>query len=250
MLELRWSDAEERLQGTIHPAFPREGQPLTVSLHVGNFQGAEFDGPLTLTFHQVGAPALVTRTLTRQGVNWHTELTPDASGLWELEVRYRHTHLKVLTAQLSVADQPLPRGLGWGLITVAAGTALVLGMRGVLRRIRAQASESGPAAGTAGSAPPVTSATASSTPEASTATPPPPLASETPPSPGTAPLASAGSPASPLAPETPSEPAAATTPAAPSEAPAATTPAAPSEAPAASGSDAASEPPADPSSTR
>ncbi|MFP2909341.1 hypothetical protein ACLESD_30725 [Pyxidicoccus sp. 3LFB2] len=143
LLELRWADAEERLQGTIHPALPRAGEPFIVSLHVGNFQGAEFDGPLTLTFHQPGAPALVTRTLTRQGVNWHTELTPDAAGPWELEVRYRHTHQKVLTARISVVDQPLPRGLGWGLITLAAGTALVLGMRGVLRRIRTQASEPG-----------------------------------------------------------------------------------------------------------
>lgn len=139
LLELRWSDAEERLQGSIHPAIPREDEPLTLSLHVGNFQGAEFNGPLTITFQQPGSPALVTRTLTRDGVNWHTELTPDAPGLWDLEVRYRNTHLKVLTAKVPVADQQLPRGLGWGLISVAAGAALVLGVRGVLRRIRASA---------------------------------------------------------------------------------------------------------------
>jgi hypothetical protein len=141
LLELRWSDAEERLQGTLHPAIPREGEPLSLSLHVGNFQGAEFDGPITLTFQQPGAPVLVTRTLTRQGVNWHTELTPDAPGMWELEVRYRNTRLKVLTAQVPVADQPVPRGLGWGLISLAAGTALVLGVRGVLRRIRTATAE-------------------------------------------------------------------------------------------------------------
>lgn len=136
LLELRWADAEERLQGTIHPALPREGEPLTLSLHVGNFQGAAFDGPLTLTFHPKGSPAQVTRTLTRQGVNWHTELVPDAPGPWELEVRYRHTHQKVLTAHFTVVERPLPRGLGWGLIILAAGTALTLGVRGVLRRIR------------------------------------------------------------------------------------------------------------------
>jgi hypothetical protein len=144
LLELRWSDADERLQGTIHPAFPREGEPLTLSLHVGNYQGAEFDGPITLTFQRAGAPALVSRTLTRQGVNWHTELTPDDAGVWDLEVRYRHTRLKVLTAHIPVADRPVPKGLGWGLITLAAGTALVLGVRGVLRRIRASAQESQP----------------------------------------------------------------------------------------------------------
>ena len=136
LLELRWADAEERLQGTIHPPQPRAGEPLTLSLHVGNFQGAEFDGPLTLTFHPQGSATQQTRTLTRQGVNWHTELVPDAAGLWELEVRYRHTRLKVLTAHIAVADPALPRGLGWGLIILAAGTALVLGVRGALRRIR------------------------------------------------------------------------------------------------------------------
>lgn len=176
LLELRWSDAEERLQGTLHPAIPREGEPLSLSLHVGNFQGAEFDGPITLTFQQPGAPALVTRTLTRQGVNWHTELTPDAPGLWELEVRYRHTRLKVLTAQVPVADQPVPRGLGWGLISVAAGTALVLGMRGVLRRIRASAAEPG------GMSPaPATSAPTSASPEPGPgAAPPDPISSASP----------------------------------------------------------------------
>ncbi|MFP2934337.1 hypothetical protein ACLESO_56315, partial [Pyxidicoccus sp. 3LG] len=137
LLELRWADAEERLQGTLHPVTPREGEPLSVSLHVGNFEGPEFDGPLTLTFHQPGAPTQVTRTLTRQGVNWHTELVPDASGPWELEVRYRRTHLKVLTARITVVEPPLPRGLGWGLVALAAGTALVLGVREGLRRIRA-----------------------------------------------------------------------------------------------------------------
>jgi hypothetical protein len=137
LLELRWADAEERLQGTLHPAQPRAGEPLTLSLHVGNFHGPEFDGPLTLTFQREGSPAQVTRTLTRRGVNWHTELTPDAPGVWELEVRYRHTHLKVLTARVPVMEPPLPRGLGWGLIILAAGTALVLGVRGALRRIRA-----------------------------------------------------------------------------------------------------------------
>ncbi|MBZ4417029.1 hypothetical protein K8638_11080 [Myxococcus sp. RHST-1-4] len=129
----------------MHPAQPKAGEPLTLSLHVGNFQGPEFDGPLTLTFHQEGAPAQVTRTLTRQGVNWHTELVPDTPGIWELEVRYRHTHLKVLTARVPVMEPPLPRGLGWGMIIVAAGTALGLGVRGALRRIRGPAPETQPA---------------------------------------------------------------------------------------------------------
>ncbi|NPC86996.1 hypothetical protein HPC49_53555, partial [Pyxidicoccus fallax] len=114
LLDLSWSDAEERLQGTVHPLHPKAGEPFTLSLHVGNFEGPEFDGPITLAFHPAGGPAQVTRTLTRQGVNWHTELIPDAPGEWELEVRYRNTRLKVLNARLTVVDPPLPRGLAWG----------------------------------------------------------------------------------------------------------------------------------------
>lgn len=161
LLELRWSDAEERLQGTIHPAQPREGEPLTLSLHVGNFQGPEFDGPLTLTFHQVGSPSQQTLTLVRDGVNWHAQLVPDAAGPWELEVRYRSTHLKVLTAHFTVASRPLPRFLGWGLVALGVGVALALGLRGLLRRPRpppeagTPAPEAGPASPTSPAPAPV-----------------------------------------------------------------------------------------------
>ncbi|AEI66021.1 hypothetical protein [Corallococcus macrosporus] len=119
---------------------PREGEPISVSLHVGTFEGPEFDGPLTLTFHPTGAPSQQTKTLTRDGVNWHTEFTPDTPGPWDLEVRYRNTHLKVITARFAVASTPLPRGMGWGLILVGAGTALFLGLRNVLRRVKASGS--------------------------------------------------------------------------------------------------------------
>ncbi len=253
LLELRWSDADERLQGTIHPAFPREGEPLSLSLHVGNFQGAEFDGPITLTFQRVGSPVQVTRTLTRQGVNWHTELTPDASGVWDLEVRYRHTHLKVLTAHLPVADQQMPRGLGWALITLAAGTALILGVRGVLRRIRATAPEAGSTGGASGST--AGPSTPAATPETATAPPSPPTTSEPPPA--SAPPASVAPPAPaapPAATPVPPAPPASVAPPAPAAPPASAvapsapeTPAGPSAAPE---SDEPPAPPADPSSIR
>ncbi|MCP3163720.1 hypothetical protein [Myxococcus qinghaiensis] len=103
---------------------------------MGAFQGAEFTGPLTLTVHLKDSPAQVTKTLTRDGVNWHTELTFDEPGLYELEVRYQNTHLKVLTGYVTVASQPLPQGLSWGLLVLASGTALVWGVRGAIRRLK------------------------------------------------------------------------------------------------------------------
>ncbi|AKQ67540.1 hypothetical protein A176_004452 [Myxococcus hansupus] len=131
---------------------PREGEPISVSLHVGNFEGPEFDGPLTLTFHPVGSPTQQTKTLKRDGVNWHTELTPDEPGPWDLEVRYQGTRLKVLTARFSVASTPIPQGLGWGLVLVGAGAALAFGVRNVLRRM--QASRTSPEAPAAVPSPP------------------------------------------------------------------------------------------------
>ncbi|MCE9666777.1 hypothetical protein LY474_03030 [Myxococcus stipitatus] len=140
VLELRWADAEERLQGTLHPALPRTGQTAMLSLHVGAFEGAEFTGPLTLTVHLQGAPDQLTKTLTRSGVNWHTELTFDEPGLYEVEVRYQAQRLKVVTGHITVAAQPLPPWLGWSLVVLGAGVALTLGVRGAVRRLRPAAS--------------------------------------------------------------------------------------------------------------
>ncbi len=146
---------------------PREGEPISVSLHVGNFEGPEFDGPLTLTFHPVGSPTQQTKTLKREGVNWHTELTPDEPGPWDLEVRYQGTRLKVLTARFSVASTPIPRGLGWGLVLVGAGAALALGVRNVLRRVKA----SGAPPADPSAAPPPSSEAPPAKPDASPAPP-------------------------------------------------------------------------------
>ena len=54
VLELAWSDTEERLQGAIQPDQPVEGQPFKVLLNVGSFQGAAFEGPLTITLREAG----------------------------------------------------------------------------------------------------------------------------------------------------------------------------------------------------
>ncbi|WP_246137485.1 hypothetical protein [Myxococcus llanfairpwllgwyngyllgogerychwyrndrobwllllantysiliogogogochensis] len=177
VMELRWADAEERLQGTLHPALPREGQPAMLSLHVGAFEGAEFTGPLTLTVHLKDSPAQVTKTLTRDGVNWHTELTFDEPGLYELEIRYQNTHLKVLTGYVTVAAQPLPPELSWGLLVLASGAALVWGVRGAMRRMKAPASPAGtPEAGTA-TASTTTLESSASTEERDSTVPPPDAAS-------------------------------------------------------------------------
>ncbi|QSQ16635.1 hypothetical protein [Myxococcus landrumensis] len=172
VLELRWADAEERLQGTLHPASPREGEPSMLSLHVGAFEGPEFAGPLTVTFHLKDAPAQqVTRTLQRDGVNWHTEVEFEEPGLYELEVRYQNTRLKVLTGHLTVAAQPLPPGLSWGILALSAGTALALGVRAMVRRVRASAPASPPPETAPVASTPLESASAT---EPAAATVPPP----------------------------------------------------------------------------
>lgn len=134
VLQLTWKDAEDRLQGAFYPAVLRPGEPIQVSLHVGSFQGLDFDGPLTLTFQQEGSPTQETRTLTRGPVNWTTTFTPPEAGTWRMSVRFRTTRLKVLHARFGVQAPPLSPTLAWSLLGAVALGALALGTRALFRR--------------------------------------------------------------------------------------------------------------------
>src|SRR5574340_411038 len=58
-LTLGWNDAEDRIQGAVSPAEPRVGRPMQVSVHVGTDQGADFDGPVTLSLRPYRQAELV-----------------------------------------------------------------------------------------------------------------------------------------------------------------------------------------------
>jgi hypothetical protein len=133
VLELVWSDTEERLKGSIQPDPPREGQPLKVLLHVGSFQGEEFQGPLTVTLRRTGETLGETKLVTRGAVNWVAEFTPEEAGSYTLSVAFRTTRHKVLNADFNVAPSQVPRFILYGLVGLAAAAMLAFGIRSLVR---------------------------------------------------------------------------------------------------------------------
>lgn len=134
VLELTWADAEERLHGSLQPPTPRAGEPLKVFLHVGSFEGAPFEGPLTLSLRERGAPHGQSLTVRKQGVNWQAEFLPEREGPYQLDVSFRTTRHKLLHADFEVAPQPIPRFILWGVLGVAAVGLLIQGIRMLVRR--------------------------------------------------------------------------------------------------------------------
>jgi hypothetical protein len=132
-LSLNWSDTEERLQGSLRPAPLRAGQPLQVSLDVGSFEGAPFEGPLVITLRAEGSSLGHSVTVKRQGRHWEAEFTPEEEGPHQLDVSFRSTRNKALHASLDVNAAQMPRTLAWGLVLVSALALMGLTVRGLLR---------------------------------------------------------------------------------------------------------------------
>jgi hypothetical protein len=159
VLELSWSDTEERLQGAIQPDQPVEGQPLKVLLNVGSFEGATFEGPLTITLREAGATHGQVQTVKKGAVNWVATFTPETDGPYQLDVSFRTTHLKVLHANLEVASSPVPRFVLWTMVGLTALSALGYGLWSLLRKDTSTPEGSSPAGASAAdptSAPEVT----------------------------------------------------------------------------------------------
>lgn len=134
VLELSWSDTEERLQGAIQPDQPVDGQPLKVLLNVGSFEGADFEGPLTITLREAGATHGQVQTVKKGAVNWVATFTPERDGPYQLDVSFRTTRLKVLHANLDVASSPVPRFVLWAMVGLTALIALGYGLWSLLRK--------------------------------------------------------------------------------------------------------------------
>ncbi|SET53086.1 hypothetical protein [Stigmatella erecta] len=129
VLELSWSDAEERLQGSLQPLAPRAGEPLKVTLHVGSFQGAPFEGPLTVSLRERGATHGQVRTVQKGAVNWHVEFVPERAAVHQLDVSFRTTRIKVLHAEFDVGSPRLPHLLLWGGVGLGVLGAILLARR-------------------------------------------------------------------------------------------------------------------------
>ncbi|GMU08166.1 hypothetical protein ASNO1_44190 [Corallococcus caeni] len=134
LLSLSWRDAEDQLQGVLTPAVPRPGEPLRLTLSVGNLQGPPFQGAVTVAFSREGVPGQVTRTLTRDAVGWSTEFVPDEAGAWDVDVRFLTTRPKAAHARFTVSEPPVPPWVWRVLLALAGGLLLVRVLYAVTRR--------------------------------------------------------------------------------------------------------------------
>ncbi|RKG53701.1 hypothetical protein D7X30_30010 [Corallococcus sp. AB011P] len=134
LLSLSWRDAEDQLNGVLTPAVPRPGEPLRLTLSVGNLQGPPFQGAVTVAFSREGVPGQVTRTLTRDAVGWSTEFVPDEAGTWDVDVRFLTTRPKAAHARFTVSEPPVPPMVWRVLLLLAGGLLLVRVLYAVTRR--------------------------------------------------------------------------------------------------------------------
>lgn len=134
--ELSWGDAEDKVTGSFSPFSPREGGELDVVARVGNLQGPEFAGPVTLTLKPVGQPQSDSKTVTPdpKAKAWAARLQVGGPGEYVLEIAYTTTRHKVVRAAVKVGEAPLSRWPWYALVAAAAGVALTLGVRAVLKR--------------------------------------------------------------------------------------------------------------------
>jgi hypothetical protein len=139
VLELSWSDTEDRLQGSLQPDTLHEGEPLKVLLNVGSFDGPTFEGPLTLTLREAGSTHGQVQTVTKGAVNWSATFIPERAGPYQLDVSFRTTRLKALHTELEITPRPIPRIFLWAMVGLMATVALGYGIRSLLRSDSASA---------------------------------------------------------------------------------------------------------------
>jgi hypothetical protein len=151
-LELEWHDTENRLQGTIAPARPQAGKPFDVALSVGEFAGADFEGPVTVTFKEPLDPTVkegetlglrplqqrapdVSATLTRDkgARTWAHSFTLPSAGSWMVEVSFQTQRRKVLRGLFDVDEARLPTWPWYLVGALALVLAIGLGVRLMLR---------------------------------------------------------------------------------------------------------------------
>lgn len=133
-LDLDWSDAEDRMHGTVRPLDPIAERPVELSVMVGTFQGPEFDGPVTMTMRC--ADWQETRTVRRaKGERaWFVSFVPLSAGECQVDLGFNTTRSKLLHLQLFVAEAPLSRAPWFVILGALLIAAFGLGVRAVFRK--------------------------------------------------------------------------------------------------------------------
>jgi hypothetical protein len=125
-LSFDWSDAEDRVRGTISPHELAAGEPFTVSVAVGSFASGDFDGPVTLGLEQVEGPFRVLETVAPSQAQprvWKATFTPPDQGHYLLKVTFKSSHQKPLqgSVEVGISRVSSTTALGLGVVLVLAG---------------------------------------------------------------------------------------------------------------------------------
>ena len=133
-LDLEWSDAEDRLHGTVRPLDPVAEKPVDLSVMVGTFQGAEFDGPVTMTMRC--AEWQETRTVRRaKGERaWFVSFVPLSAGECRVDIGFNTTRNKVVHLELFVQEAPLSRWPWFVILGALLVAGFGLGIRAIFRK--------------------------------------------------------------------------------------------------------------------
>jgi hypothetical protein len=133
--DLDWSDAEDRMHGSLRPLDPVSGQPLELSVTVGTFQGENFDGPVGFTMRCSEWSETKTVTRAKGERAWAVTFVPTSKGEdCTLDWAFTSTRHKRLHSKIYVTDAPLDRWPWFVILGLAAALALGLGIRAVLKK--------------------------------------------------------------------------------------------------------------------
>lgn len=132
-LSFDWSDAEDRVRGTVSPRELSAGDPFTVSVAVGSFASGDLDGPVTLGIEQVGGTFKALETVApakTQPRVWNATFTAPESGSYLIKVTFKSSHQKSLRGPVEVGmgrvSPTTAMGVGAAIVLAALAYGLFL----------------------------------------------------------------------------------------------------------------------------
>lgn len=133
--DLQWADADDRLQGTVRPLDPVAERPVELSVMVGTFQGAEFNGPVTMTMRCPEWSETKTVSRAKGERAWFASFVP-ARGDAEcnVDVGFTTTRHKLLHFKLAVLPAPLSRLPWYFILGALLLAAFGFGIRAIFKK--------------------------------------------------------------------------------------------------------------------
>ncbi len=126
-----WSDAEDRVRGSLTPKSAGSGDPITISVAVGSFASGDFDGPVTIGLEQVDGPWKELATVPPPPGDkklWTATFVPPETGEYAVKITYRSSHQKGLRGTFEVSMGHVPKFAGLAVALTAITLAVVYGL--------------------------------------------------------------------------------------------------------------------------